>query len=315
MRGGAGRAPGRADPDPAGGRRVGAARLGAKLPDGSKREPRPATLASSAGRGYPGVMRPPFPGMDPWLEHPATWPGLHNALIAAIANSIGPRLPESYFVSLEERMVISALWEDEDYRRPDLALATFEVPEHDRDDSGHLAVDSVDVLVVEVPYNDEIRETYLEIRDSAAEGRLITAIEVLSPTNKRPGNARLKYLEKRSRVIHSRSSLVEIDLLRAGAPMPVSRMGAARAAPYRIMISRAWERPDARLHTFGLRTPIPAVSIPLTRGEPEPELDLNPLLHEFYEVARYHLRIDYARPPVPPLSAADDEWARSIVSA
>jgi hypothetical protein len=26
-------------------------------------------------------MRPPFPGMDPWLEHPALWPDVHNRLI------------------------------------------------------------------------------------------------------------------------------------------------------------------------------------------------------------------------------------------
>jgi hypothetical protein len=30
-------------------------------------------------------MRSPFPGMDPYLEHPSLWPDVHNRLIVAIA--------------------------------------------------------------------------------------------------------------------------------------------------------------------------------------------------------------------------------------
>ena len=37
-------------------------------------------------------MRPPFPGMDPWLEHPAIWPQVHNSLIAAIRDELTRRV-------------------------------------------------------------------------------------------------------------------------------------------------------------------------------------------------------------------------------
>ena len=53
-------------------------------------------------------MRPEFPGMDPWLEHPAIRPDLHNSLIAATRDAITVRLPQRDHVALVERTVSSA---------------------------------------------------------------------------------------------------------------------------------------------------------------------------------------------------------------
>jgi hypothetical protein len=52
-------------------------------------------------------MPSPFPGMDPYLEHPEVWPGVHLLLIAALAESLTPQLRPKYAVSVEVR-------EDED---------------------------------------------------------------------------------------------------------------------------------------------------------------------------------------------------------
>lgn len=41
-------------------------------------------------------MPSPFPGMDPFLEHPAIFPGLHERLIAYLSESLQGRLPEPY---------------------------------------------------------------------------------------------------------------------------------------------------------------------------------------------------------------------------
>ncbi|MEI7773106.1 MAG: DUF4058 family protein, partial [Chloroflexales bacterium] len=86
-------------------------------------------------------------------------------------------------------------------------------------------------VVVSVDMPDEIRETYLEVR--SATGEVITLLEIRSPTNKRPGEGRGLYLRKRRSVLASFTHLVEIDLLRAGEPMPVS--GWAGQSDYRIM--------------------------------------------------------------------------------
>ena len=43
-------------------------------------------------------MNTPFPGMDPWVEHPVLWPDVHNRLIAALADVIAPMIaPRSHW--------------------------------------------------------------------------------------------------------------------------------------------------------------------------------------------------------------------------
>ena len=43
------------------------------------------------------IMRPPFPGMDPWLENPALWPDVHSRLITSIADELAPLLDSAVF--------------------------------------------------------------------------------------------------------------------------------------------------------------------------------------------------------------------------
>ncbi|NET38932.1 MAG: DUF4058 family protein [Cyanothece sp. SIO1E1] len=44
----------------------------------------------------------PLPGMDPYLEHPRSWPNFHHRLISAIAISLGPQLRPKYRVVVIE---------------------------------------------------------------------------------------------------------------------------------------------------------------------------------------------------------------------
>src|SRR5208337_4659432 len=99
---------------------------------------------------------------------------------------------------------------------------------------------------VETPKQDVERVPFLEIRDRVGR-ELITVVELLSPSNKRPGDDREQYLTKRRELLRSRAHLVEIDLLRGGAAMPLknrpdcdyhSNRGAGRSRRARS------ERPD-----------------------------------------------------------------------
>ena len=58
------------------------------------------------------AMASPFPGMDPYLEHPEIWPGVHLLLIAALAEALAPQLRPKYSISVEVRMYrkIKSLW-------------------------------------------------------------------------------------------------------------------------------------------------------------------------------------------------------------
>jgi len=49
-------------------------------------------------------MPSPFPGMNPYLEHPSLWAGIHHRLITAIANDLAPKLRPKYIVAIEERV-------------------------------------------------------------------------------------------------------------------------------------------------------------------------------------------------------------------
>lgn len=253
-------------------------------------------------------MPSPFPGMDPYLEHPDLWPDVHNRLIAALGDDLSPRLRPRYYVALEERTYLEEPAELVLVGRPDLAVvARGGTSETDTE------VSRVPARVeVELPMVEPVRETYLEVRTAAA-GEVVTVIELLSPANKRPGTGRRVYLEKREIVLSTRTSLVEIDLLRSGDPMPT--LGIPVVSHYRILISRPRRRPKADLFPFGVRDPIPTFPIPLRRDEAEPDVDVSRVLHSLYDRASYDLRIDYRLAPPPPLAPADAEWAAVLLRA
>ena len=51
-------------------------------------------------------MKTPFPGMDPYLEHPVLWEGVHARLIARIADQLQPLLDPRYVATVEERVFV-----------------------------------------------------------------------------------------------------------------------------------------------------------------------------------------------------------------
>jgi Protein of unknown function (DUF4058) len=124
----------------------------------------------------------------------------------------------------------------------------------------------------------EVKERYLEIREVVTK-ELITVIEVLSPSNKRIGEGRSLYESKRITVLTSQTNLIEIDLLRLGQPMPIQ---GAQKSHYRILVSRACDRPNADLFTFDLQEKIPDFPVPLRGERPEPIVNLQSILNETY---------------------------------
>jgi Protein of unknown function (DUF4058) len=63
---------------------------------------------------------------------------------------------------------------------------------------------------------DAIRHHFVEIRDSAHAHKLITLLEIVSPSNKRAGPDREAYDAKQREVLKSDANLIELDLLRGG---------------------------------------------------------------------------------------------------
>lgn len=58
--------------------------------------------------------------------------------------------------------------------------------------------------------------TFVEVRDPTHGHRLVTLLEIASPSNKRPGQDRKAYLRNQREVLDSDANLIELDLLRSG---------------------------------------------------------------------------------------------------
>ena len=259
-------------------------------------------------------MQPQFPGMDPWLEHPDLWPDVHNSLITAIRDELMPMVLPRYVVRVESRTTVLRGLDVDLLYRPDLAVraANLSVPTSDR---GVAVLERSQAkpheVIVPLIEEDEIEETFLTIHE-LPDHKLVTAIEVLSPTNKKTRDARAEYLGMRRNLIGSGVNFVEIDLLRSGEPMPVRN--SPPRGDYRILVCRPRLSRTSDLYGFSYTTPIPDIPIPLLPGDAEPGLKLNDVLHSLMDRARYDLSIDYHNSPDPQLRPEDEPWAAAIIA-
>lgn len=257
-------------------------------------------------------MPSPFPGMNPYLESPQLWTEFHSRMIVAIADALNPQILPRYRAAVERR-----IYEMVDGDSVLVGIPDVSVTQPIQQVRPNEMVDAVSTLApqpvtVTLPMPEEVRESYLEIREVTT-GLVVTVIELLSPKNKQPGAGRTAYESKRQQVLGSLAHFVEIDLLRNGLPMPM--IGPVPSSAYRILISRAENRPRAELYALSLQAPLPTLSIPLRTGDREPILDLQTILQDLYDRAGFDLVIDYSRDPVPPLTEDDQIWLEQYLQA
>jgi hypothetical protein len=259
--------------------------------------------------------------MDPFLEHPALWSSVHHRLIGEIddvlTGAVGPR----YYVSIEEDFYIVDTETTSFSGRAD-ALISVENGRGANGRHGGVAAPAVrrdqpGVLTVELPAPSQERHRYLEVRHAGTH-EVVTVVDVLSPTNKKPGRGRRQYETKRNAIANSFANLIEIDLLREYTPLPILQDGQAvpdaALGDYRLLVSRSEDRPLADLYIVSVRQPLPVISIPLRAGDAEPQLDLQAIVHAVYAHG-YEKRIDYSADPEPPLRGEDRAWANDLLRA
>ena len=190
-------------------------------------------------------MPSPFPGMDPWLEGGDLFRDLHHALITYIREAMNAAMPPGY-VAISNHLV----WMDAEARRePDVSL----FGEDRRIGRGRDGLATLPGFVAVGDLTEPVpwEEPYLEIRaDNGA--RLVTAVEVLSPSNKlKNGEGRHAYLEKQKGVSPGRGAF-----------------GRNRPAPGRAAHDR---RPDRSHPSGGQR----AIRLPRRRGHRRPVVSTN----------------------------------------
>ncbi|KYC42504.1 hypothetical protein WA1_21320 [Scytonema hofmannii PCC 7110] len=254
-------------------------------------------------------MPSPFPGMNPYLEDSEMWPEVHHWVITVIAELLVPQLRPKYRVAIEKRVYQTTSEDSVLIGIPDISVGRNLSSVKER---SNLAVASPPAtpVTVGIPMLEEVEEGFLEVREVGT-GEVVTAIELLSPKNKRSGEGRRAYESKRQKIFSSLTHLVEIDLLRGGKPMAILNSGIQ--ASYRILVSRSDRRPLADLYPFELQQSIPVFPLPLREGDTEPLVDLQALLHGVYDRAGLDMAIDYTSEAVPPLSEADAKWANELL--
>ncbi len=206
-------------------------------------------------------MPSPFPGMDPYLENPVLFPDLHDAMITYLRGALQRNLPEPYYAGIGSQTWVAVA---ERYRVP----------------------------------HDPKKRTYVEVFHPKDGGRLVTTIEILSPTNKTPGeHGRDLYLRKQAEILASKTHLIEIDLLRAGqhtTAVPHARLTAgAGAFDYHVCLHRFDNWEDYFVYAFRLADRLPEIAVPLLPGDGDVPLDLQAVLDRCYDEANYRRRVRY----------------------
>ncbi|MBK9091783.1 MAG: DUF4058 family protein [Anaerolineae bacterium] len=269
-------------------------------------------------------MRYLFPGMDPYLEG-YLWPDVHLALAAQIRRQLEPFLRPKYVARLAIRMVGDAAEGIEiaptngdrpgSGSQPDIEVVKRMPPARATVPSAPFAQSSLPIspptAVLTLPEPIQRRLVTVEVRD-AASNELVTAIELISPTNKRMPDLH-RYRSKRRALLTAGKNLLEIDLIRRGTrPFAFSGMP---AATYAVALTRSDNPNRVEFWALNLPDPLPVLPTPLLPPDPDVALDLGSALRTVYEEADYDLSLDYTQAPPPPaLREADASWLATLLS-
>lgn len=258
-------------------------------------------------------MRSPFPGMDPYLEQ-FLGDVLHTMINRSRA-AIQKQLPDDLVARVDERV----------YVEPSVGLPRFIVPDVRvvergwreapvRRASNGIAV--AEPLVIHIEQDEPVRQGYIEILDLKSGRRVVTVIEIVSPSNKLPGPGRDLYVKKQNELRQAGVSFVEIDLTRTGSRVlsaPFELIPDGHRTPYAACAWRGWKPLAFEYYRLPLRERLPAIAVPLRDTDQDIPLDLQAVLDECWEEGRYVDDIDYCDEPNPPLDPDDAQWADRLL--
>ncbi len=260
-----------------------------------------------------------FPGMDPYLETPEFFPGIHGPMVTYIRDQIAPGLQPRYLVSVGERVYVQ--WTKDSFPNhaiiPDVWIRhTNPGRSSGRSDqqSAVAVLDAEEPVLLDIP-EPEVRESFVEILDRESDMKVVTIIELISPTNKYAGTGRDNYLARQHEVRYSDTHMVEIDLLRRGPHVLAVNEGSV-AARYNFDYLTCVHRGHAaqfEVYPTTLRQKLPRIRIPLAGSDPDVRLDVRAALEKAYDAGGYRHRIDYSKPCVPPLTTDDQAWADELI--
>lgn len=256
-------------------------------------------------------MPSPFPGMDPFLEG-SLWPDIHHNLASALLELIIPQIRPKYTARIEPytrldpdpKEDIGIMYPDVEVLRRQEKLREPEVA-YEGSGSG------ITPPTLTVPEFEQfrVRIPVVEIRDLDG-NRLITAIEILSPVNKRKAGSEA-YQKKRRRLHKEGVHLLEIDLLRRGTrPFYYPYLPECH---YLMALTRSGAK-EMEVWAIDIKDDLPVLPVPLLAPDADANLPLGKALQLIYDRYDYGLSVDYdSDPPPPAFSEEDRRWMRTLL--
>jgi hypothetical protein len=212
--------------------------------------------------------------MDPYLEDSKLWPLFQQQLVLCLHQMLQPGLMDRYRARINQRQYFI-----------EQALFTSVVREE------HI-------------------EELIEIRQRS-DGRLVTLIDVVSPTNKSTATGRQAYLERRA---SSRgASLIEMDLLLQGQPMLEYSRNGLPDWDYAITVTRASSPDRHEIYTATLQKPLPRFRLPLSPDDRDTVLDMQAIFARCFDHSAFADKIDYTSDPPLVIPDEDRRWLAELL--
>lgn len=263
-------------------------------------------------------MPSPFPGMDPYLEANTIWAGFHHALPEEIKAQLNAQIGPKYYADVEVHTVFDevnvatkplTVYPDVGVLEP---VVAGQIPEY-ATPPGAIAPAPIQ-RAIEIS-QVKLRSVNVYVTETDT---LVTAIEILSPYNKR-GAGLTTYRNKRSTLLSADVHLVEIDLLRGGRrPGREADDPELDDADYLLLVNRHMAESPQRVSEIwpvSLNEALPILPIPLLPPDPDVPLDLHAAIAFIYERSGYAWRINYREPvPPPQLRPEMAEWVGRLLT-
>lgn len=263
------------------------------------------------------------------LNQPSIWPGFHGQHVTHIADALNAQLPGQYFAISEQSFQtrgLDVLGEtDTQYPKPNVSVFHHgAAPSMAVAPTAAALTPTWEAALAEViDLTDQPRAVVIrELVPQHKLGRVVTRIELLSPSNKPGGSGYESYAIKRANAIAEGIPLIEIDYLHEDPPiitkMPVYPHDAA-SYPYAIIVSDPrpeWMRGRMRVYGFGVDEPIKRFPLPLLEDEML-VFDLNAVYQHTFQAGRWgDILVDYQQEPerFHTYSTADQDKIRAIVT-
>ena len=264
-------------------------------------------------------MKSPFPGMDPYIESQGLWGDFHDDLINEIKRALAEAAPKRYLIRTSKRsyqVLIESEGKTKHPFEPDVRITTAAKGKKPKEKSAGVAMaessTEEEPLTLRAFIAEEHRESFVEIFEKDdPEVRLVTTIEVLSPSNKRRGTEGWEqYQSKRQSALLGGVNLVEIDLLRGGRRPPM--LDPWPNSPYTLLVARGpFRYQRCKVWRAYFQRPVTEIPVPLDHPDADIPLRLQPMIEAIYQRARYGESIDYRKPLKPPLRGAEATWMKA----